>query len=214
MTEPTSRASACAPKSTGKTGKAEETVPSAPRPPPPSGGAGCFQNLDCVSWGPFSGSTTSPAGTPEPGGIPLDQSIHRQFAAPLDPADDSNDSATDFQPGLPDPNANGGPNLGAATCQTGGGPGGGAFSLSNLKAKVKGGRATITGKVNPPAPGDQVKLTFFANGSPLRKVATKSATLNTSSEFKKRFKVPSDSTRCKVMVRFKGPKLGQKKFRC
>jgi hypothetical protein len=38
--------------------------------------------------------------------------------------------------------------------------------------------------------------------------------LNASSEFKKRFKVPSDSTRCKVVVRFKGAKLGQKKFRC
>jgi hypothetical protein len=79
---------------------------------------------------------------------------------------------------------------------------------------VKGGRATISGKINPPAPGDRVKLTFFANGSPLRKIATKSATLNAESRFKKRFRVPSDSTRCKVVVRFKGSKLGQKKFRC
>jgi hypothetical protein len=55
---------------------------------------------------------------------------------------------------------------------------------------------------------------LFANGSALRKVATKTATLNVDSRFKKRFKVPSVSTRCKVVVRFQGAKLGQRKFKC
>jgi hypothetical protein len=59
-----------------------------------------------------------------------------------------------------------------------------------------------------------VKLTFFANGSPLRRVASKRAALNAESEFSKRFKVPSDSIRCKIVVRFQGSKMGQKKFRC
>ena len=180
------------------------------------GGAVCFENIDCVAWGSFSGSTTSPAGTPEPP-IPPDQSIHRDLKgnSTLEPGDDTNDSAADFAPEDRDPTANGLANLGALSCQAGTGPGpGSAYDLQGLKAKVKGGRAIIRAAVQPPAPGERVRLTFFANGSPLRKIATKSATLNAESRFKKRFRVPSDSTRCKVVVRFKGSKLGQKKFRC
>src|SRR5688572_7817039 len=41
------------------------------------GGAVCFENVDCASWGSFSGATTSPAGTPE-GGIPIGESIDRR----------------------------------------------------------------------------------------------------------------------------------------
>jgi hypothetical protein len=59
-----------------------------------------------------------------------------------------------------------------------------------------------------------VTMTFFANGSPLRKVAKKSDALDGQSKFKKSFRVPGDSTRCKVKVAFKGQALGQKKFRC
>jgi hypothetical protein len=92
---------------------------------------------------------------------------------------------------------------------------GAAYNLQGLKAKVKGDRATIRGSIQPPASGQNVKLTFLANGgSALRKVAAKSATLDTSSGFRKRFKVPSDSTGCKVVVRFNGAKVGQKRFRC
>jgi hypothetical protein len=173
-----------------------------------SSGAVCFaMSVDCVSWGGFTGATPSPAGIPFPSGIPPDNSIER--------TGDTNNSADDFTVVTPNAIPNTG-DLGSMTCQpfTGGGPGGGAFALQNLKAKVKSGRATISGKIEPPAPGETVRLTFFANGSPLRKVATKNATLNASSEFKKRFKVPSDSTRCKVVVRFKGSKLGQRKFKC
>ena len=79
---------------------------------------------------------------------------------------------------------------------------------------MKGGRATISGEIQPPAPGEKVSLTFFANGSPLRKIATKSATLDADSKFKKRFKVPADSTRCKMKVAFAGSTLGKKKFKC
>jgi hypothetical protein len=178
-----------------------------------SGGAVCFETVDCVEWGTTGVAAVSadpPAAAP-----PAGQSIERRIAAGcatlLEGSDDTGSSAADFavQP-VPNPEPNSAtPNETACT-----GGGGGAFTLSNLKTKVKGGRAIISGKVQPPAPGQQVKLTFFANGSPLRKIASKSATLNAASEFKKRFKVPSDSTRCKVVVRFKGAKLGQKKFRC
>jgi len=91
---------------------------------------------------------------------------------------------------------------------------GAAYNLQGLKAKVKSGRARIRGSIHPSASGQKVKVTFFANGSALRKVAAKDATLGVSSGFRKRFKVPSDATRCKVVVRFKGATLGQKKFRC
>jgi hypothetical protein len=183
-----------------------------------SNGAVCFDStsfglIDCVEWGGgIPAVAADPPATPPMAGQSLERKITAGCATALDGADDTGSSDTDFAVQAspnPEPNSSA-PN--ETLCSGGGG--GGAFSLSNLKTKVKGGRATISGKVSPPAPGEKVKLTFFANGSPLRKLSSKSATLNASSEFKKRFKVPSDSTRCKVVVRFKGAKLGQKKFRC
>jgi len=95
----------------------------------------------------------------------------------------------------------------------------GPSTVKKIKAKVSGGKATIAGKVLPVSPGGKVSLTFFANGSPLKKRATKRATLNSKSMYRKRFKVPSDATRCKVKVNFEGdaghfPSAGKKKFRC
>jgi hypothetical protein len=174
-----------------------------------SGGAVCWESIDCVSWGSFSGATTSPAGTPFAGGIPPGSAIERST--------DTNNSATDFAPDAsPTPNSNGPTNLGSASCQpfTGGGGAGGGSTLKNLRAKVRGNKAIISGQVLPPAPGDTVALTFFANGSPLHKVAKKNAVLNADSKFKKRFRIPDESTRCKVKVAFHGATLGQKKFRC
>lgn len=177
------------------------------------GGAVCFENIDCVSWGSFTGATTSPAGTPEPGGIPSGQSLGRT-------GPDTNDSAADFMATSPSPEANGGGNLGGAACQAsapgpgGGGPGQGQYEVKGLTAKVRGSRATIKGRIDPPVPGEKVALTLFANGSPLRKIARKSATLDAQGEFSKRFAVPADATRCKVSVQFQGQKVGQKKFRC
>ena len=95
----------------------------------------------------------------------------------------------------------------------------GPSKLGKIKAKVSQGRATIRGSVLPAAPGDKVALTFFANGSPMKKRATKRATLNSQSRYRKRFKVPSEATRCKVRVVFPGnaghfPSSGKKRFRC
>lgn len=168
--------------------------------------------IDCVAWGTEVGdANTGPAALAIPAGQSIERTITRGCPTALDLPDDTNNSAADFQVAAPSPR----PNSDTPT-ETPCSPGspGGAPVLQGLKTKVKGNRATIAGKVQPPAPGDNVKLTFFANGSRLRKVATKSATLNIDSEFRKRFRVPSESTRCKVVVRFKGAKLGQKKFRC
>jgi 4a-hydroxytetrahydrobiopterin dehydratase len=176
-----------------------------------SGGAVCFENIDCVSWGSFSGQTTNQAGTPLPGGISAGQSINR--------TGDTNNSASDFTPGSPTAEANGGGNLGTMTCGGAPGPGGGpgpgtGTSLKGLKTSLRGGRAIIRGQIDPPYPGKRVSLTFFANGSPLRKVAKANATLNPQSRFKKGFRVPAASTRCKVKVTFEGAPMAQKKFGC
>jgi hypothetical protein len=171
-----------------------------------SSGAACFAGVDCVSWGSFSGTTPSPAGTPFAGGIPGGESIER--------GGDTDNSAVDFTTAAPNPQNNVG-GLGSMTCQpfTGSGGAGQSF-LQGLKAKVRGNRAVVSGKILPPAPGRRVVLTFFANGSPLRKIAKKSATLNADSRFKKSFGVPADATRCRIKVAFEGAPMGKKTFRC
>jgi hypothetical protein len=95
----------------------------------PAGGAVCWETIDCVSWGAFSGPLPSPAGSPAaPAGIPdgmsLRRSIGRGCATFLDPADDSDDSAADFTAVLPLPR----PNSvvpSERSCTAGGGSGGG-----------------------------------------------------------------------------------------
>jgi hypothetical protein len=91
--------------------------------------------------------------------------------------------------------------------------------VKGIRAKVSRGRATVRGTVLPAVPGGKVFLAFFANSSPLRRIAKKTDTLNSQSEFRKRFRVPFDSTRCMVKVNFTGdaahfPSAGKKKFRC
>jgi hypothetical protein len=77
----------------------------------PAGGALCWEAIDCVSWGSFSGSLPSPAGSPAaPGGIPdgmaLRRSLARGCATALDPADDSDQSAADFEAVFASPRPN------------------------------------------------------------------------------------------------------------
>ena len=103
-----------------------------------SGGAVCFENIDCVSWGSFSGATTSPAGTPEPGGIPNGESIDRRTdisggATSLEDTDDTNDSANDFEPEAASPNPNGPVNLGSTNCTQ---PSGGGTDTDPPTSKI------------------------------------------------------------------------------
>lgn len=183
-----------------------------------SSGAACFVSsmfgpIDCVEWGGgVAAVAADPPATSPSAGQSIERSIAAGCATLLEAGDDTGSSAADFavQP-TPNPEPNS-----STPNETPCAPGapGGAPVLQDLRAKVKGGRVIVTGTIQPPAPGQQVRLTFFANGSPLRKVATKSATLDAASEFKKRFKVPPDSTRCKIVVKFLGSNMGQKKFRC
>ncbi len=74
------------------------------------GGAACFDTVDCVSWGNFTGTgLPSPPGTPAPA-IPAGSSVTRSIAPGcatlLEATDDSDDSATDFAPTSPSPRSN------------------------------------------------------------------------------------------------------------
>jgi hypothetical protein len=77
----------------------------------PLGGAVCWEALDCVSWGNFSGTLPSPAGSPAaptgiPDGMALRRSIVRNCSTQLDSADDGNDSAADLEVTSPLPRPN------------------------------------------------------------------------------------------------------------
>ena len=67
-----------------------------------SGGAACWDTVDCVSWGTFTGEANlpSPAGTPIAGGLSGTmvsvRNITRGCPTALDEADDTNNSAADF----------------------------------------------------------------------------------------------------------------------
>jgi hypothetical protein len=78
----------------------------------PSGGAACWaETIDCVSWGSFSGSLPSPAGSPaSPSGIPDGMALRRTISAGcatlLEPTDDRDNSAADFSAVFPSPRPN------------------------------------------------------------------------------------------------------------
>jgi hypothetical protein len=78
----------------------------------PTGGAVCWETLDCVSWGAFSGfagATPSPTGTPAaaiPAGMALRRTIAPGCATLLEPTDDRDNSAADFSAVFPAPRPN------------------------------------------------------------------------------------------------------------
>jgi hypothetical protein len=123
----------------------------------PAGGAVCWESIDCVSWGSFSGTLPSPAGTPAaaggiPDGMALRRSISRGCATLLEPADDNDDSAEDFTAlsPLPRPNsvppteqacgaggAGGGTGGGGGAGGGGGGTGGGTGPTGGLETFLR-----------------------------------------------------------------------------
>jgi hypothetical protein len=75
----------------------------------PAGGAVCWETIDCVSLGNFSGTLASAAGSPAaaiPDGMALRRSIAPGCATLLEAGDDTNDSATDFAAVFPGPRPN------------------------------------------------------------------------------------------------------------
>ena len=79
-----------------------------------AGGAACFDSLDCVSWGSFTGNAMLPssAGTPA-AAIGASQSLHRSIARGcetlLEANDDTDDSAADFIIAAAEPRNNSSP---------------------------------------------------------------------------------------------------------
>jgi hypothetical protein len=76
----------------------------------PAGGAVCWENIDCISWGGFAGaSLPSPAGAPTvaiPDGMALRRSISANCPTLLESVDDTNSSAANLAVVFPDPRAN------------------------------------------------------------------------------------------------------------
>lgn len=80
-----------------------------------AGGAICYYDpvpgseIDCVAWGPFTNMSGSAVGTPAPA-IPAGQSLTRSIAGGcptlLEPSDDTDDSAADFDLAAPTPRPN------------------------------------------------------------------------------------------------------------
>ena len=75
------------------------------------GGAACFDTIDCVSWGNFTGAARCPrrTGSPAPAiadGSSLTRSIAPGCATLLEAADDTDNSAADFALATPSPRNN------------------------------------------------------------------------------------------------------------
>lgn len=77
----------------------------------PSGGAVCWETLDCVAWGNFNGAVKSAVGQPAaatgiPDGMALRRTIEPGCPTLLEPADDRDNSAADFAAVFPSPRPN------------------------------------------------------------------------------------------------------------
>jgi hypothetical protein len=89
----------------------------------PSGGAVCWETLDCVAWGDFKGAVKSAVGQPAaaagiPDGMALRRTIEPGCPTLLEPADDRDNSAVDFAAVFPSPRPNSvGPSEHACTSQ-------------------------------------------------------------------------------------------------
>ncbi len=107
----------------------------------PSGGAVCWETLDCVAWGNFHGTVKSAVGQPAaaagiPDGMALRRTIEPNCPALLEPADDRDNSAVDFAAVFPGPRPNSiGPSEHACTSQSA--AGGNTSPPSDLPGKVE-----------------------------------------------------------------------------
>jgi hypothetical protein len=110
----------------------------------PAGGAVCWRTdipppVDCMSWGSFTGSVNSPAGTPAvspPAGMALRRSIAAGNKNLLEPSDDTNNSAADFEVCPPNPRSNSAPII-EASCPGARGGGGGGTPNTKIKKRPK-----------------------------------------------------------------------------
>jgi hypothetical protein len=111
-----------------------------------AGGAVCFENIDCVAWGSFSGTVLAPVGTPAPA-IPAGMSLTRSIAAGcatlLEAGDDTDNSAADFALGAPTPRNN---STAPTETACGGGGGGGGADADPPETEITKGPGKTTSK--------------------------------------------------------------------
>jgi hypothetical protein len=127
----------------------------------PAGGAVCWESLDCVSWGSFSGSLPSPPGSPAmPSGIPDGMALRRTIVPGcptlLEPTDDRDNSAADFSAVFPAPR----PNSVAPSEHTCGG-GGGSAAESPTSQSGGGAPQTKLGRKPPKKTHDRTPTFRF-----------------------------------------------------
>jgi hypothetical protein len=121
------------------------------------GGAVCFENIDCVSWGGFTGAASlpSPTGNPAPAipdGSSLERSIAPNCATLLEGPDDTDNSLADFFVATPWPRNN------AATptetpCTGAPNPGGGPNTTITKGPKKKTKKKEATFEFTSDIPG-------------------------------------------------------------
>jgi hypothetical protein len=124
------------------------------------GGAVCWENIDCVSFGSGPGMAVlpSPAGTPvplPPNGMALGRNITRGCATQLDAADDTNNSAADFSAVAPNPRNNASP-ITETPCALGVGVGGDPNTTIKRRPKNRSADDSPTYKFR----SDEVGSTF------------------------------------------------------
>jgi hypothetical protein len=99
------------PEAEAEFGFSADAALAAPGKLDPLGGAVCWESIDCVAWGNFSGFLTNLVGSPaSPAGIPDGMALRRTIAPGcptlLESGDDHDDSAADFSPAFPAPRPN------------------------------------------------------------------------------------------------------------
>ena len=143
----------------------------------PAGGKVCFDSIDCVSWGSYSGSSAGSGNPFNPsGGLTQGQAAQRRMdiaGSPtmLDGADDTNDSANDFRPVPPVPRNNAGQFTTTTPTST--------ALMSSANPSNAGQTVTFTATVSPSAAGS---VTFKDGAAALGTVAllNSSASLSTN----------------------------------
>lgn len=133
---------------------------------PHAGGAAlCFESIDCVSWGSYSGSPPSPAGVNAPAisdGASLERSILPNCPTLLESADDANNSVVDFGLAAPTPRNNATPPT--ETPCTGLNPGGGPDTKIDKGPKKKTRKKRATFQFSSPTPA--VSFECSVDGKP------------------------------------------------